>query len=114
MKNLIIGISLTLLGQILIFFQTNGQFFWPWFKRNPLILAVVFGSVISYLFINGTYYMVTYFDGTLWESRLLGFGMGMVSFSLLTYIFMGEGINLKTTISLILASILVTIQIFWK
>jgi hypothetical protein len=39
--------------------------------------------------------MVTYFGGTLWENRLLGFGMGMVSFGLLTYIFMGEGITLK-------------------
>lgn len=58
--------------------------------------------------------MVTYFGGTLWENRLLGFGMGMVSFGLLTYIFMGEGINLKTGVSLILATSLVLIQIFWK
>jgi hypothetical protein len=58
--------------------------------------------------------MVTYFGGTLWENRLLGFGMGMVSFSLLTYIFMGEGITLKTGVSLILATSLVLIQLFWK
>jgi len=58
--------------------------------------------------------MVTYFGGTLWENRLLGFGMGMVSFGLLTYIFMGEGITLKTGVSLILATVLVLIQLFWK
>jgi hypothetical protein len=58
--------------------------------------------------------MVTYFGGTLWENRLLGFGMGMVSFGLLTYIFMGEGITLKTGVSLILATSLVLIQLFWK
>lgn len=58
--------------------------------------------------------MVTYFEGTLWENRLLGFGMGMISFSLLTYIFMGEGITLKTGVSLILATSLVLIQLFWK
>jgi hypothetical protein len=53
MKNLLIGMGLTLIGQILIFFQTNGQFIWPWFKKNPLILSIGFGTVISYLFING-------------------------------------------------------------
>jgi hypothetical protein len=114
MKNLLIGLALSLMGQILIFFQTNGQFIWPWFKKNPLILSMGFGTVISYLFIMGTHYVVTYFEGTLWENRLLGFGMGMISFSTLTYIFMGEGINLKTGISLTLATILVLIQIFWK
>jgi|SRR6056300_353409 len=114
MKNLLIGMGLTLIGQILIFFQTNGQFIWPWFKKNPLILSIGFGTVISYLFINGTHHMVTYFGGTLWENRLLGFGMGMVSFGLLTYIFMGEGITLKTGVSLILATSLVLIQLFWK
>lgn len=77
-------------------------------------MSIGFGTVISYLFINGTRYMVTYFEGTLWENRLLGFGMGMISFSLLTYIFMGEGITLKTGVSLILATSLVLIQLFWK
>ena len=114
MKNLLIGISLTLIGQILIFFQTNGQFIWPWFKRNPLILSVGFGIIISYVFIKGTHYMVSYFEGTLWEGRLLGFGMSMITFSILTYLFMGEGITPKTGVSLLLAAVLVLIQLFWK
>lgn len=114
MKHLITGMALTFIGQILIFFQTNGQFFWPWFKKNPFLLSIGFGTVISYLFIHGTGHMVQYFGGTLWENRLLGFGMGMLSFGLLTYIFMGEGITLKTGVSLGLAITLVLIQIFWK
>lgn len=114
MKNLIVGVSLIFIGQILIFFQTNGQFFIPWFKKNPFIVALVGGTFISYLLIHGTSYMVTYFGGTLWENRLLGFGVGMMSFGLLTYIFMGEGITLKTGVSLLLALALVLIQIFWK
>ena len=114
MKNLLIGLVLTFIGQILIFFQTNGQFFIPWFKNHPFIISLVGGTIVSYLFITGTGYTVEYFGGTLWENRLLGFGMGMVSFSLLTYIFMGEGITLKTGVSLILATSLVLIQLFWK
>ena len=114
MKNLLIGLSLTLVGQILIFFQTNGQFFIPWFKRNPVFLSITFGTAVSYLFIKGTGYMVSHFGGTLWESRLLGFAMGITSFAILANVFMGEGITTKTTVSLTLAVTLVLIQILWK
>ena len=114
MKHLLIGLFLTLIGQILIFFQTNGQFFIPWFKRHPIIVSIVFGSTVSYIFINGTQQMVTYFGGHIWESRLLGFGMGMVTFGLLTNFFMGEGMNTKTIVSLTLALSVVLIQVLWK
>lgn len=114
MKNLLIGLVLTFIGQILIFFQTNGQFFIPWFKNHPFIISLVGGTIVSYLFITGTGYTVEYFGGTLWENRLLGFGMGMISFSFLTYIFMGEVITTKTAVSLMLALTLVLIQILWK
>ena len=114
MKNLLIGLVLTFIGQILIFFQTNGQFFIPWFKNHPFIIALVGGTMVSYLFITGTGYTVEYFGGTVWENRLLGFGMGMISFSFLTYIFMGEVITTKTAVSLMLALTLVLIQILWK
>ena len=84
MKNLLIGLTLTFIGQILIFFQTNGQFFIPWFKNHPFIIS------------------------------LIGFGVGMISFSFLTWAYLGEGITTKTTISLMLALTLVLIQILWK
>ncbi len=111
---LIIGILLILLGQTLIWFQTNGQFVWDWFKANPFLLSLFFGSLISYLFIYGTRYLVIYFDGLLWPPRLIGFGVGIIIFSVLTYSILGESITLKTIVSLILAFILVFIQIFWK
>ena len=114
MKHLLIGLTLTLIGQVLIFFQSNGQFFIPWFKRNPLVVSIIFGSTVSYIFITGTHHMVTFFEGRIWESRLLGFGMGMVTFGLLTNTFMGEGMNTKTVVSLTLALSVVLIQILWK
>ena len=114
MKNLIIGISLLVTGQILIWYQTNGQFIWESFKKNSLLLALVGGTIISYLFIIGIRYLVVYFDGLLWPPRLIGFGLGMISFTFLTWYYMGEVVNLKTIISLILAFTLVCIQVFWK
>jgi len=114
MNQLVIGILLFTLGQVLIWIQTNGQFLWKWFDKNPLILSITFGTIISYIFIFATKYVVNHFDGLLWPGRFIGFGTGMISFVILTWIFMGEGITTKTAISLVLATTLVSIQILWK
>ena len=114
MKNLLTGIVLIFFGQMLIWYQTNGQFVWESFKRNSLLLALGFGTIISYLLIIGTRYLVTYFDGLLWPGRFIAFGMGIISFSFLTWYYLGESINMKTFVSLILAVLLVSIQILWK
>ena len=68
---LFLCIGTFLLVQILTWFQLNGQFIWPWFKNNVLILCL-FGLPISWLYIEAT------------------------------------------IISLLLATLLVCIQIFWK
>ena len=103
--NLTIGLVLFFLTHIFIWLQINGQFVWPWFKDNPLLLSLI-GAPISYLLIG--------FDGLLWPGRLVGFSLGMIVFAVLTSQFLGEGINSKTAISLVLALALVLIQILWK
>ena len=114
MNQLTLAIVLFFIGQSLIWVQTNGQFLWKWFDKNPIILSICMGSVISYMFIYATKHVVGHFDGLLWPGRFIGFGTGMMVFSILTYSFMGEGITSKTLISLILATALVAIQILWK
>jgi len=114
MRNLIYGILLFIVGQSLIWFQTNGQFIWPWFKRNPLIVSLAAGTTISYMFIIATRTVAEHYEGLLWPGRFIAFGTGMVSFALLTWYFLGEGLSTKTLVSLMLALTLVTIQIVWK
>ena len=97
----------------MIWFQTNGQFVWPWAKENPMLMALI-GFPISYILIIATKYVVAGFDGLLWPGRLVGFGTGMIVMAILTYCYMGEGITTKTLISLVLATTLVFIQVFWK
>lgn len=111
---LLYGVLLYTLAQALIWFQTNGQFIWPWFKKNPLILSIFGGTVISYIFIKATTFTVGYFEGSLWPGRFIGFSTGILIFAILTWFFMNEGINMKTAISLILATALMCVQIFWK
>tara|TARA_R100000664_G_C2730619_1_gene121264 strand:+ start:486 stop:830 length:345 start_codon:yes stop_codon:yes gene_type:complete len=114
MSKLLIGTLLFFFGQILIWFQTNGQFKWEWCAKHPFAMACIFSIPISFAFILATKYVVGYFDGQLWPGRFLGFATGMISFAILTGIYMNEGINAKTMISLVLATALVAIQIFWK
>ena len=110
---LILCIGTFLLVQLVTWFQLNGQFVWPWFKNNVFLLCLL-GIPISWLYIEATRLSFIAFDGILWPGRLLGFGMGMLSFAILANVFLGEGITNKTIVSLILATILVCIQVFWK
>ena len=114
MSRLMIGMLLFLLGQIMIWYQTNGQFKWEWCAKNPFAMAMIFSIPISFAFIVATKYVVGYFDGQLWPGRFLGFATGMIAFAFLTSIYMNEGVNAKTAVSLVLASTLVLIQILWK
>ena len=102
-----------LLVQILTWFQLNGQFIWPWFKSNVLILCL-FGLPISWLYIEATRWGFIAFDGMLWPGRLLGFAAGIFTFAICANVFMGEGLTNKTIVSLVLATALVCIQVFWK
>ena len=106
------GALLFLLGQCLVFWQVNGQFIWELAKKYPLVMSL-FGIPISFVYIYATYYTVQAFDGNLWPQRLIGFAMGIIAFTFLTYFHLGEVLTLKTGITLILALAIVLIQVFY-
>jgi len=112
-KSLILGSFLFLLGQVFVWYQINGQFLNNWVKDHPIVMSLL-GIPISYIYIYATHYTVQGFDGSLWPQRLIGFSMGMIAFAYLTYFHLGETINLKTGVTLGLATAIVLIQIFWK
>tara|TARA_B100000287_G_C20465596_1_gene715123 strand:+ start:318 stop:656 length:339 start_codon:yes stop_codon:yes gene_type:complete len=109
---LLAAMGLFFIGQTLIWFQTNGQFINTWAKHHPFLMACIFSLPISYSFIHATRLTVDYYDGLLWPGRLIGFACGMISFYLITYYMMGEGLTLKTTLTLVLAAIIILIQVF--
>tara|TARA_Y100000287_G_scaffold185477_1_gene188843 strand:+ start:3600 stop:3944 length:345 start_codon:yes stop_codon:yes gene_type:complete len=114
LRGLILGMLLFLGGQILIWFQTNGQFLSKWAKDHPWIMSIVGGTLISYMFIKATALIAAHYNGLIWPGRFIGFSMGITSFAFLTWWLMGEGINMKTTICVILACAIIGIQLFWK
>ena len=114
MSKLVAGILCFAFGQILIWYQTNGQFVWKWADEHPGWMAAIFSFPVSYSFIYGTKFIVEHFNGELWPGRLLGFGIGAICFGVLTYYYMSEGITAKTAVCLILAATLILVQILWK
>ena len=112
-KAFILSLVLFFITHVIVWFQVNGQFMFKWFKDNPLLVSLI-GVPISYGYIYAVSYGFEAFDNKLWPGRFLGFAVGMVVFGILTGVFLKEGINTKTAVSLVLATALVCIQIFWK
>ena len=114
MKELFLALGYFTVGHTLIWFQTNGQFLWSWFQKNPLILSLFGGTIISYTFIMGTKHIVAHMDGLLWPGSLLGFAIGTIIFAILTYVLLNEGLTYKTAVSMLLAILLLLIEILWR
>jgi len=112
-KFIVYGILALFFGQAAIWFQTNGQFLWPTWKKYPMLVAMM-GWPISYVLIYGTRWFYEGLGGVIWPGRLIGFSCGMLVFAILTYYLMNEPITIKTGISIGLALMIVIIQIFMK
>ena len=102
------------IAHVLTFFQLNGQFLKiDWFRKNEMWVAAA-GMILSFFYIWGTKYAVSGFGGLLWPARFIGFGVGMIIYTMGVSYFFNEGINLKTSISLLLALALIFIQVTWR
>lgn len=112
--NFIIGFLYGLIAQILTFVQLQGQFRWEWFKQHPYIIAGVMGFPISLLYLQSVKYLVSHFDGQLWPSRLLGFAIGAIVFTIMSWTWFREPLSLKTLICLGLALAIMGIQLLMK
>ena len=108
-KEILFCILILFFTQIVIWFQLNAQIKWDWFKDNYLLMALL-GTPISYALMYSTKYGYIGF-GNLWSIRLLGFAVGIVSFPFITYLVLGEGVTLKTGLSLGLAIIIMLLQL---
>lgn len=111
--SLIWGIFWGLLGQILSFFQLQGSIKYGWYEKYPIV--VILTAIPSmWFYLKSVENLIVSFDGELWPSRLIGFGIGIIVFVSLSVILFKEPITMKTFICLLLASTILGIQIFWK
>jgi len=112
-SNLIKGIICGVIANIITFFQLQGSLKIPILKQNQNFV-ILLGIPISYLFMISVKYMVAAYDGQLWPSRLIGFGVGVIIFTTLSTLLFKEPITLKTAACLLLGLAIILLQLFWK
>jgi multidrug transporter EmrE-like cation transporter len=110
---LIIGIIFGIIAQIIIFFQLQGQMKFDWFKDHYW-LVVLMGIPASMFFMFSVKNMVIAYGGQMWPSRLIGFAVGAIVFTCLSWYVFNEPITTKTIICLILSFVILGIQLFIK
>ena len=109
-KNVILCILLLFLGQIVVWYQLNSQLVWDWAKGTKAIwFSCLMGIPISYMFWLATKWGYIGF-GNLWAVRFMGFATSMMTFPIMTYLYLGEAITLKTAITILLAIIIMILQ----
>ena len=107
------GIVWGVLAQILTFLQLQGQLKYEWFK-NHLYIVMFMGIPISFMFMQSVKHFVLAFGGEIWPSRLIGFGIGVTIFTVMSEVMFKEPFTLKTAVCLFLGLLIILVQIFWK
>jgi Rps23 Pro-64 3,4-dihydroxylase Tpa1-like proline 4-hydroxylase len=82
--NLLIGFLYGLVAQVLTFLQLQGSIKYGWYEKYPII--IILASIPSgWLFLKSVQHFVIAFGGEIWPSRLIGYGIGVVIFTLMSY-----------------------------
>ena len=69
---------------------------------------------LSWLYIKSVEHFVAAFDGQLWPSRLIGFGLGITIFSIMSHFLFKEPLTPKTLVCIGLGLTIIAIQVIWK
>ena len=110
-KYILMTIGIFLLNNILIWYQLNSQLVWEWAKGpKSMWLMSLLGIPISLSFWWATKIGYEGF-GNLWAVRFVGFATSMLTFPIMTWLYLGEAITLKTLITILLAIIIMILQL---
>jgi hypothetical protein len=110
---IIYGVMYGLLGQVGSFMQLQGAMKLGWFPKYfwPVLLMSV---PLSWLYIKSVEHFLAAFNGQLWPSRLIGFGLGITIFSIMSHFLFKEPLTPKTLVCIGLGVTIILIQILWK
>ena len=108
---IVLTILIFFLNNIFIWYQLNGQLVWNFWKSpKGIIISLLMGIPITGLFWLATKWGYQGF-GTLWPVRFMGFATSMMTFPIMTWLYLGEVITLKTIITMVLALIIMLLQL---
>ena len=110
---IVYGILYGLLGQIGSFMQLQGAMKLGWYPKYfwPMMILSI---PLSVAYVKSVEHFVAAFDGQLWPSRLIGFGLGITIFSIMSHFLFKEPLSPKTLVCIGLGIVIILIQILWK
>jgi len=111
--NIIYGILYGLIAQIGSFIQLQGAIRYGWYQKY-FWLVLISSIPLSWLYIKSVEHIILAFDGQLWPSRLIGFGLGIMVFSVMSHYLFKEPFSPKTLVCIGLGLTIIALQIFWK
>ena len=112
-NKIIIGILFGILGQIGTFLQLQGAYKYGWYEKYQWV--VILASLpLGWLYIQSVNSFIAGFGGQIWPSRLLGFGIGVIIFTLMSHFLFKEPLGIKNAVCLGLGFTIVAIQLFVK
>lgn len=112
-NKIIVGILFGILGQIGTFLQLQGAYKYGWYEKYQWV--VILASLpLGWIYIQSVNSFIAGFGGQIWPSRLLGFGIGVIVFTLMSHYLFKEPLSLKNGLCLGLGFVIVFIQLFVK
>ena len=108
---IILTIILFFVNNIIIWYQLNGQLVWEFWKTwKGIGTSLLLALPITALFWYAT--KIGYIGfGNLWAVRFMGFATSMLTFPIMTWLYLGETITLKTLVTILLAIIIMILQL---
>ena len=108
---ILLTILIFFFNNIIIWYQLNGQLVWDFWKSpKGIATSLILGIPITALFWWATKIGYQGF-GNLWAVRFTGFATSMMTFPIMTWLYLGEVMTLKTIVTLTLAVIIMLLQL---
>tara|TARA_B100000131_G_C17680098_1_gene436104 strand:+ start:161 stop:514 length:354 start_codon:yes stop_codon:yes gene_type:complete len=110
-KYVLLTIAIFFINNIFIWYQLNAQLVWKfWTTPKGIAISLIMGIPITGMFWLATKYGYIGF-GNLWAVRFMGFATSMMTFPIMTYLYLGEPMTLKVWITLVLAVVIMALQL---
>jgi NO-binding membrane sensor protein with MHYT domain len=93
--------------------QLQGGIKYGWYPKY-LWLSMLVAIPLSWFYLKSVQHFVKAFEGEIWPSRLLGFSLGIITFTLMSGILFKEPFTAKTIVSVLLGFTIVAIQVLWR
>jgi hypothetical protein len=111
MKDILLGTLFITFANTIIWFATNAQFFSKWASDHKIVIAILSGVPISVLSVVSAKYFYAGFSEQVWPGRFFSYAIGTIIMMVFANYFLGEGVNLKTSLCLILSLAIIFVQI---